>query len=150
MPWSKYKFPLICSEGANVWWIPNHLFPILILLTELWSCSNDVFYEEQNSMETALSSKIFVTFIFSVLLSVVLFLTLSSVARISFYFKWFSKYSGNLFPNFSTYGGWGNECRILSFARFLMSSASDWAVRFRLPPPFLQTAPLSGPLNSFL
>lgn len=87
--------------------------------------------------------------VLSVLLSVVLFLKLSSVARITFYFIWFSKYSGNQFPNFSTYGGWGNECCILSFARFLMSSASNWAVRFRLPPPSLQTAPFSGPLNSF-
>lgn len=88
-------------------------------------------------------------FFFPVLLSVVLFPKLSNVARISFYSMWFSKYSGNLFPNFSTYGGWGNECCLLSFARFLMSSASDWAARFRLLPLSLQTAPFSGPLNSF-
>lgn len=49
---------------------------------------------------------------FSVLLSVVLFLQLSSVARIEFYFIWFSKYSGNLFPNFSTYSMEGGEMNV--------------------------------------
>lgn len=75
----------------------------------------------------------------SLRLSAVLFPKLSRVARISFYFKWFSKvFWKNLFPNVSTYrgcGGGGNECFVLSFARFLMSSASDWAVRFGLLPP---------------
>lgn len=47
--------------------------------------------------------------------------------------------------------GGGNECFVLSFARFLMSSASDWAARFRLLPLSLQTAPLSGsPKLSFV
>lgn len=38
------------------------------------------------------------------------------------------------FPVSAHMEGGGNECCILSFARFLMSSASDWAARFRLPP----------------
>lgn len=58
-----------------------------------------------------------------------------------------SKYSGNLFPNFSTCGGRGDECCILSFARFLMSSASDWAACFRPRPPV--SAPRSGPPELF-
>lgn len=120
--------------------------------TELWSCSTHVFYREQNSMKTALfhPKEIWVPiifFFFRCCYQWFLFLKLSSVARITFYFMWFSKCSGNLFPNFSTYGG-GWWMLHIKLCQVPDEPSFWWAARFRLPPPSLQTAPFSGPLDS--
>lgn len=141
MPLGTHK----CTESAAVGCV-DHPNTRPFLLTELRSCSN-ASHQWQNSMKTALSHQ-------KLPFSLFFFLKKeqkSSVVLLESHVPHdFSKYSGNLFPNFSTCGGRGNECCILSFARFLMSSASDWAARFRPRPPVLQTAPLSGPPELFL
>lgn len=96
MPWGRYKL-LICRELMSDELLiksNNYLFiyffiillllfiyhPALYCLTELWSCSTDVFYQEQNSMKAALSHQKVLSYyhFFSVLLSVDLFLKLNS------------------------------------------------------------------------
>lgn len=127
MPSSKHKLLLICTESADVGCV-DHPNTRPFLLTELWSCSN-VSHQQQNSMKTALLHQKLAFSLFFFNRSEVL-LESHDVSHD------FSKYSENLFPNFSTCGGQGDECCILSFARFLMSSASDWAACFRPRPRF--------------
>lgn len=152
-----------CSSLINWWHKTAFAFKSVChvafnCLTELWSCSTAVPCKEQNSMKTALfhlkkkkKRKKWILIFFTDVINVVLFLKLCSVAKNSYFhhlifFKVFWKYA--VISNFSTDGEWGNECCILSFARFLKSWASDWAVRFKLPPPSLQTAAFSSPLDS--
>lgn len=102
---------LICTESADVGCVdrPNTR---PLLLTELWSCSNVSHQTAKVNENCTIASKVIAFSLFSFKRSEVL-LESHDVSRD------FSKYSGNLFPNFSTCGGRGDECCILSFARFL-------------------------------
>lgn len=133
---------LICTESAGVGCVdrPNTR---PLLLTELWSCSNVSHQTAKVNENCTIASKVIAFSLFSFQRSEVL-LESHDVSRD------FSKYSGNLFPNFSTCGGRGDECCILSFARFLMSSASNWAACFRLRPHFSRLHHSLVPQNSFL
>lgn len=144
MPLGTHKSLLSCTESAAVRCV-DHPNTRPFLLTELRSCSN-ASHQRRNSMKTALCHQ---KLAFSLFFLKKKQQQLSSVARISWRSSWFFKVFWKSLSQFQHMWRTGRWMLHTKLCRFLMSSASDWAARFRPRPPFLQTAPVSGPPELF-